>query len=301
MGLLGQMPPCPPAMAGAAPHFPKPSQAALHLQDISASAAWSTTRSNTSTKNHQWSNQKRVIQWNKSFSPSFLRTDISIPQGDPLSPLALNAIMWAGYNLVETHAPAADGQRLQLIYMGDRSFTAHTPHTLINTLDQWHHFSTQIGLQENRSKTKLTTASTPQRRQLQAFLIDRPELQQCITQTRSTVYNQRSERDSLQPKQFSNASNTFRLTTKQKCRQLNSWPHPKLPTDGSAKHQKSKTSTVPSGNAAQRSNRVPSGFNSCWEARTLHLMQLWVDDKSYSGANGRLQSNGVDKHKQPAI
>ena len=111
--------------------------------------------------------------------------------------------MWAGYNLVETHAPAADGQRLQLIYMDDRSFTAHTPHTLINTLDQWHHFSTQIGLQENRSKTKLTTASTPQRRQLQAFRIDRPELQQCITQSACILgtYTTTNTVHGLQPKE----------------------------------------------------------------------------------------------------
>ena len=128
---------------------------------------------------------------------------MEIPQGDPLSPLALNAIMWASYSLVETHAAAADGQRLQLIYMDDRSFTAHTPHTLINTLDQWHHFSIQIGIQQNRSKTKLTTASTPQRRQLQAFLIDRPELQQCITQSACILgtYTTTNTVHGLQPKE----------------------------------------------------------------------------------------------------
>ena len=91
--------------------------------------------------------------------------------------------MCAGHNYVQTHAPAADDRRLQLVYMEDRSFTAQTPQTLINALDQWHHFSTQIGLQENRNKTQLTTASTQQRRQIQAYLTGRPELQQCITQS----------------------------------------------------------------------------------------------------------------------
>ena len=104
----------------------------------------------------QWSNQKRILQWRQSCYQHPLRTSIAIPQGDPMSPLALNILMWAGQRFVERESPCAAGERLHVVYMDDRTWCSNTPRLLLHTLDTWHQFSTAIGLKENIAKTQLT-------------------------------------------------------------------------------------------------------------------------------------------------
>ena len=54
----------------------------------------------------QWTNQKRLLQWRQSTGPTVLCTDMAVPQGDAMSPLALNVCMYAGARFVEQQVPA---------------------------------------------------------------------------------------------------------------------------------------------------------------------------------------------------
>ena len=104
---------------------------------------------------HQWSNQSRLMQWSTSSSPEWLSTTISVPQGDPCSPLALNVFMWAGCRYVANQAPARGEDRAMAVYMDDRTWTASTPQVLLRTLRAWGEFSNRAGLKENAEKTQL--------------------------------------------------------------------------------------------------------------------------------------------------
>lgn len=137
----------------------------------------------TNTLQRQWSNQQRILQWNKSCYPHILHTNISVPQGDPFSPLALSAIMWAGCRYVEHRAPTAAANRVHAVYMDDRTFTANTPTLLASTLAQWSTYSTLVGLQENQSKTQLTAAIPAKLRAWRRHFHNNVALQQCISNT----------------------------------------------------------------------------------------------------------------------
>ena len=71
----------------------------------------------------QWTNQKRVLQWRRSTLPTTLRTDIAVPQGDAMSPLALNICMRA----------QAKGWMELLIPLGDDSDDATMVRVLLSS------------------------------------------------------------------------------------------------------------------------------------------------------------------------
>ena len=99
---------------------------------------------------HQWSNQSRLMQWSTSSSPAWLSTTMSVPQGDPCSPLALNVFMWAGCRYVANQAPAQGEDRAMAVYMDDRTWTASTPQVLLRTLRAWGEFSNRAAEGECR-------------------------------------------------------------------------------------------------------------------------------------------------------
>ena len=129
----------------------------------------------------QWSNQKRILQWRQSCYKHPLRTPMAIPQGDPMSPLALNILMWAGQRYVETQSPCTPGDPLHVVYMDDRAGTSTTPRLLLHTLDTWRQFSAAVGLKENIAKTQLTYSTPAARQALEQQLVNRPDLQSSIT------------------------------------------------------------------------------------------------------------------------
>ena len=130
---------------------------------------------------NQWSHQKRILQWKASSSPKLLETDMSVPQGDALSPLALNILMLSGFNFTEARCPVPLGDRLHVVYMDDRSWTTKQASVLVQTLRTWHDFSRRAGLRENEAKTQITHTDAERRRELQQELADDPVLLQAVT------------------------------------------------------------------------------------------------------------------------
>ena len=130
----------------------------------------------------QWMRQKRFLSWNNYVDPTPLRSSESIPQGDPLSPLALNAIMLAGFNYTQ-RTNITEEQCKQMIYMDDRTIIATSALQLLNTVDAWQQFSTAIALKENQQKMQITYDTNQQRTQLVRTLQNRPHLQNKVTKT----------------------------------------------------------------------------------------------------------------------
>lgn len=155
---------------------------------------------------YQWTHQSRFLQWQKSYSPEVLHTNISIPQGDPLSPLALNVIMMAGLRFVNNNAPGSNNNRLHMVYMDDRSFTASSPKALLETLTQWEHYSTLVGLKENQSKTQLTASNVHNLNALKRHLRRNHALKQHVASKAYILGSSTSTNDStarnLHPKEI---------------------------------------------------------------------------------------------------
>ena len=129
-----------------------------------------------------WTNQKRLLQWRRSTFPAMLRTDILVPQGDAMSPLALNICMYAGLRFVEKTAPAEPACRMQHVYMDDRTWTASSPPLFICTLHTRHRFSELAGSCENLDKTQLTCATEQSKKALQPHFCTQPDLRSKICQ-----------------------------------------------------------------------------------------------------------------------
>lgn len=126
--------------------------------------------------------QKRYLSWNNYVDPTPLRSGESIPQGDPLSPLALNAIMLAGFNYTQ-RSYITEEQCTQMIYMDDRTIIATSAQQLLNTIDAWQQFSTAIALKENENKLQITYHTNQQRTRLLQQLQNRPHLHNKVTNT----------------------------------------------------------------------------------------------------------------------
>lgn len=127
---------------------------------------------------HQWTNQRRLLQWQQSTRTEILTPKLSIPQGDPLSPMTLNLIMAAGHAFVQQDTPAPAHHRLQAIYMDDRTWVTSSPQLLIDTLQSWTGFSNAMGLKENPGKTQLTYSCGEAKKQLYDYLEVQPHLRQ---------------------------------------------------------------------------------------------------------------------------
>ena len=136
----------------------------------------------TQVLHFQWMRQKRYLSWNNYVDPTPLRSSESIPQGDPLSPLALNAIMLAGFNYTQ-RSYITEERCTQMIYMDDRTIIATSAQQLLNTIDAWQQFSTAIALKENQNKLQITYHTNQQKTRLLQQLQSRPHLHNKVTNT----------------------------------------------------------------------------------------------------------------------
>ena len=86
--------------------------------------------------------------------------------------------MLSGFNFTEARCPVQPGDRLHVVYMDDRSWTAKQVSVLLQTLRAWHDFSRRAGLRENEAKTQITYKDAERHRELQHELADDPVLSQ---------------------------------------------------------------------------------------------------------------------------
>ena len=128
----------------------------------------------------QWTHQKRFLTWNNHVDPVPLQSYQSMPQGDPLSPLALNAMMLAGLNFTNQHNKT-NNPCTQTVYMDDRTLLPNSPISLINLVKQWKTFSETTGLRENQNKLQLTYHSEQHIKRLLHTTQGHPDLQNKIS------------------------------------------------------------------------------------------------------------------------
>ena len=106
---------------------------------------------------NQWSKQFRWVTWQNYVAEEPMPVQCGIPQGDPMSPIALIALMEAGRQFILSHVNVPPHHHT--IYMDDRSWTARSPTDLLNVLDQWRRFSTMTGLKESQGKTQISATT----------------------------------------------------------------------------------------------------------------------------------------------
>jgi hypothetical protein len=124
----------------------------------------------TGVLRHQWLHQRRWMTWNRCVSETEVNTDIGIPQGDPLSPLAMNCVMTLGVKSVERDLTPIVPRHF--VWMDDRSFILRTPRHLVQTCDSWFRFSSNFGFRENEHKAQLVAATSHRENKLRECLLD---------------------------------------------------------------------------------------------------------------------------------
>ena len=97
-----------------------------------------------------------------------MTTDIGIPQGDPLSPLAMNCVMSLGVKNVERDLSPVVPKHF--VWMDDRSFILKSPQHLVQTCDIWFQFSSNFGFRENEQKAQLVAANSHREKRLRENL-----------------------------------------------------------------------------------------------------------------------------------
>ena len=109
------------------------------------------------TLKSQWTNQLRWVTWNHYVAEEPMPVQCGIPQGDPMSPIALIALIEAGRLFILSHVDVPPHHHT--IYMDDRSWTPRNPADLLNVLVQWRRFSAMTGLKESHGKTQVSATS----------------------------------------------------------------------------------------------------------------------------------------------
>ena len=113
-----------------------------------------------------WGRQKRILLWGQQ---EIQRVDVSIPQGDSLSPWVLNILLSTAVRVLRRQRPRAT----QVVYVDDRSFATPTPEGLRSLWQGWKEHSMFLGLKESRAKTQVFGRTARQRQ----ALADNPDLQ----------------------------------------------------------------------------------------------------------------------------
>lgn len=118
----------------------------------------------TSVLAYTWSHQTRWLTWNDAVDPTPLFTNMGIPQGDGLSPVALNCLLTTGLRYVISecsHIPSK-----HCVYMDDRSWTSPSAQGVYDIQQAWNRWSEHIGLKENQTKTQCAALTARGRTQL---------------------------------------------------------------------------------------------------------------------------------------
>eukprot|EP00434_Breviolum_minutum_P030506 symbB.v1.2.026978.t1/scaffold2687.1/size73039/8 len=111
-----------------------------------------------------WFNQQRILMWNQCCRQSITVVNASIPQGDSLSPWAMNLMLTGPTACVAQQYPNST----QIVYVDDRSFAAPTVQMLRNVWASWQEHTAALGFKENISKTQAFARSAKRRRALLA-------------------------------------------------------------------------------------------------------------------------------------
>ena len=97
-----------------------------------------------------WNSQVRVLQWQGQSSPEKQHIRSSLPQGDALSPWALNLVLTTAIKKIQEQWP----QSVQVIFIDDRSFASPNLSELLQVWDGWSLHSQQLGFVESLRKTQ---------------------------------------------------------------------------------------------------------------------------------------------------
>ena len=138
----------------------------------------------TSVLAYTWSHQTRWLTWNDAVDPNPLFTNMGIPQGDGLSPVALNCLLTTGLRYVMSECSYIPSKHR--VYMDDRSWTSSSAQGVYDIQQAWNRWSEHIGLKENQTKTQcaaLTTRGRAQSSRSRRKATSKEEARQSATQT----------------------------------------------------------------------------------------------------------------------
>ena len=109
----------------------------------------------TETLLSMWSHQKRWIALGRNVACSPCEVGSSLPQGDGLSPLAMNAVLSAAVRAVEKQLQRNESQ---CVYLDDRNVRVANLERAKFIQHAWAEVSQSLGLHENESKARLLCA-----------------------------------------------------------------------------------------------------------------------------------------------
>ena len=109
-----------------------------------------------------WGNQKRFLSWNGEICKDPIKVTSSIPQGDALSPWALNSLLAAPMRDILSKIP----RTVLAAFLDDRSWGSATAAECKRVFGLWHLHTKAMGLRENENKTQITHKTAKGRRQL---------------------------------------------------------------------------------------------------------------------------------------
>ena len=113
-----------------------------------------------------WKNQTRWLTWHGSYLVDGVRISQSLPQGDPASPMGLNAVLSFAVRMLKNNWPNTKN----LLFLDDRSWASPTPGDAVQVLHAWHEFSESYGLGESFSKSQFFARTAAMRRRFEAVL-----------------------------------------------------------------------------------------------------------------------------------
>ena len=111
---------------------------------------------------HIWCHQLRWLQLRRFVAPSPVSVDMSLPQGDSLSPVALVALLVAPTLALRRQVP----QATMATYMDDRNILVKSAQKASEVVVFWREAASVLGLKENEEKLKVVPRSVAQRRDL---------------------------------------------------------------------------------------------------------------------------------------
>ena len=100
---------------------------------------------------HVWCNQQRFLQFEGAVLPCPERVVASLPQGDGLSPLALNILLSAACRAVQRQMGPG---YMQSVFLDDRALVCSNPQQAKQAMTEWSQWSKCFGLVENAHKNR---------------------------------------------------------------------------------------------------------------------------------------------------